>query len=166
VPDDLHTKVPTSVRQALFGEDMMSPGPAELPDTRKLRIGLLVDSTSGSKYVHDFVRWANAQEGVSVSHLVVHAAPRGRLDKFRTAAQRDGFYFALSELAFKAWTRVEDLLLRRFFRRYQNHATQYELVPALSRVPSPSTRSSPSQASSIDSMTPTFKRYAMPISTS
>src|SRR6476660_1638207 len=107
---------------------MMSKEPAEVSGAKKLRIGLLVDSTFGSKYVHDFVRWANAQDGVSVSHLVVHAAPRSRLAKFRTAARRDGLYFALSELAFKVWTRVEDLLLRRFFKRYESHSSQYDLA--------------------------------------
>jgi hypothetical protein len=48
-----------------------------------LRIGLLVDSELGSKYVYDFAKWANAQSGfAAVTQLIIQGPsdkPKNRL---------------------------------------------------------------------------------------
>jgi hypothetical protein len=46
-----------------------SPAPIE----RTFRIGLLVDSTSVSKYTFDLVKWAEDKQNFRITHLIIHA---------------------------------------------------------------------------------------------
>jgi hypothetical protein len=40
-------------------------------NNKKLKIGLIVDSTTVSKYVYDLAEWANSEENIEVSHLII-----------------------------------------------------------------------------------------------
>lgn len=99
----------------------------------KLRIGLLVDRPSASKYVHDFVEWAQAHSNLCITHLVVHApapVPRGtflatRLFRF---IAKNGIYAALSRISFSFVLTLERKILKRD-KRYEDHLREFDLLP-------------------------------------
>jgi hypothetical protein len=117
------------------------------PPISPLRVGLLVDEPSASKYVLDFVIWAQANQNiVSVTHLIVHApgpVPHTDVGSFRrllTRMKRDGVRAAvvhsLVSLSYKFLVRSEQLLLRRN-GRHANHLEKFDLsrlVPNAIRI--------------------------------
>lgn len=46
---------------------------SHVPTERTFRIGLLVDSTSVSKYTFDLAKWAAGHQTLSITHLIIHA---------------------------------------------------------------------------------------------
>jgi hypothetical protein len=46
-----------------------------MSETRKLRIGILQDSSYASVYIRDLITWAQQQDDLEVSHLIVYATP-------------------------------------------------------------------------------------------
>lgn len=92
-----------------------------------LKIGLLVDSTNVSKYVYDFVKWAQSRPDiVTITHLIVHpdpASPQG-------AAARTGFLRAgagfFSRAVFRIILRIERLILSRS-GLYKNHLAEFDI---------------------------------------
>jgi hypothetical protein len=46
---------------------------SHVPTERTFRIGLLVDSTSASKYTFDLAKWAAGHENLRITHLIIHA---------------------------------------------------------------------------------------------
>jgi hypothetical protein len=107
-----------------------------LSDTTPLRIGLLVDSLHVSKYVFDFVKWANARTNlVAITHLVIHARPEGPrklllLRKLITSLTRIGLLETcrkvLSTFSFYIILKIEARLLRRN-SRYKDHLDTFDI---------------------------------------
>jgi hypothetical protein len=107
-----------------------------LSDTTPLRIGLLVDSVHSSKYVCDFVKWANSRANlVAITHLVIHARtgePR-KLTFFRkltTTLARRGLVGtwrkALSTFLYNIIVQLEVRLLK-WHSRHNDHLDTFDI---------------------------------------
>jgi hypothetical protein len=44
----------------------------------KLKVGLIVDSEFASKYVYDLAEWAQTQNDLLISHLIIHKTDNTR----------------------------------------------------------------------------------------
>lgn len=81
---------------------------------KALRIGLLVNGPSSSKYEHDLVLWAKEQTDIQITHLIVCPHHRGsRLARALEVLLRQGLYALLSRLLFQLIVSVEALILKR-----------------------------------------------------
>jgi hypothetical protein len=118
----------------------------EKPVGLPLQVGLLIDGPLVSKYVYDLAVWAlDNEDGVSVTHLVVHAplpvaADKSAIRRFLTRMKRRGFVTALSQslasLSYRAVVRFEQLLLKKN-KRHSDHLQMFDvskLVPASIRI--------------------------------
>jgi hypothetical protein len=107
-----------------------------LSDTNPLRMGLLVDSLHASKYVFDFVKWANERtNSVDITHLIIHARPEESrqltfFHKLTTSLRRIGLLRTcgetLSRLLFYIILKIEKILLSRD-NRYKNHFDTFDI---------------------------------------
>jgi hypothetical protein len=116
----------------------------EKPIGSPLRVGLLIDSLSVSKYVHDLTTWAQANgDTISVTHLIVHApvvTDTSAVRRFVFRMKRDGvvaaLFQSLASLSYKIVVRLEQLRLKQN-SRYSNHMQMFdlsELVPTTIRI--------------------------------
>lgn len=104
-------------------------------DTTPLRMGLLVDSLHASKYVFDFVKWANARHLVAITHLIIHVRPEESrkpvvFRKLITSLRRIGLIAtcrkASAQLLFYIIVKIEARLLRRN-NRYSDHLNTFDI---------------------------------------
>jgi hypothetical protein len=114
-----------------------SPAPV-LPrvERSRLRIGLLVDSAIASKYVHDFAKWAQVQQDLTVTHLILHVPnhtidrPRNFVAKLLKSIKQQGLRLTLSKVPSKALFQlilnIERIVLSRD-SRYKNHLDDFDL---------------------------------------
>jgi len=99
------------------------------PPTSMLRIGLLVDSTSCSKYVYELTKWAQDQDALEISHLIV----QGNTDESLKREARgdrlnnEGAYALLGKLAWRVLIRFEEFLLIILARRHLGHYKSFDL---------------------------------------
>lgn len=101
---------------------------------KQFRIGVLLDTTNSSKYVYEFIEWAQSQPNLRVTHLILH--PTGRqvsTTTFKTLAGRvfrsfskNGVYGTISKVLFQIIIKVEGTLLRKI-ALYKNHLTRFDL---------------------------------------
>lgn len=99
-----------------------------------LKIGILNDSTSCSKYVHDLVQWARTTPGISVEHLIEHAHPahtapqtRGLLRKLWGKLLHEGVYKTLGLVARSLIFRFEARFLSRI-ALHGDHGATFDLA--------------------------------------
>jgi hypothetical protein len=103
-----------------------------LPDTTPLRIGLLVDNLHSSKYVYDFVKWANARPNlINITHLVIHGRPgeprkQLLLRKFIASLVRRGLVGTLSTVLFYIIIKIEQRLLKRN-SKHKDHLDTFDI---------------------------------------
>jgi hypothetical protein len=95
---------------------------------RKLRIGLLQDGSHANRYVRDLVTWANGQEDLEISYLIIHAPP----EETRLGAWRRQFiqhrFVALRRGVFKCIRLLEQGVLRVYHGgKYRDHTRQYQI---------------------------------------
>jgi hypothetical protein len=97
-------------------------------DTRKLTIGLIVDSTFASKYVFDLATWGQSQGDLSISHLIVQRTPKSHGGVRRTAnfLRRHGLWELVRFASFFLITRFESLVLR-FSKHHADHLKDFDL---------------------------------------
>jgi hypothetical protein len=93
-----------------------------------LKIGLLVDSTSSSKYVYELVKWAQDQKQLKISHLVIH----GRPSRLLTLVSQRRYYDILGGLAWNILVKIEGFLLKHLAGNFwaaihHDHYKQFDL---------------------------------------
>jgi hypothetical protein len=82
----------------------------------RLRIGLLVDSAWVSKYVLELAEWAQSQDDLVISHLIVQGSRLPRRSRFARVvalSRRLGLKRVVRELSFKLIADLEALILKR-----------------------------------------------------
>ncbi len=87
-----------------------------------LRIGLLVDAVSTSKYVYELAQWAGSQKNLVFSHLLV-LHPRVRSDA-RAGGEHGSS--GLARLLLRAVVAVENLLIRQV-SIHRDHLAKFDL---------------------------------------
>jgi hypothetical protein len=105
----------------------LMPNGGKSTPPRQLRIGLLVDSTIVSKYVHDFTQWSQAHERIEITHLFVLLPERNE----RKVLSPPAFLHPLGStplaaFLFKAIIKIEKPFLLKN-RRHYNHLQQFDL---------------------------------------
>ncbi|MEO8627424.1 MAG: hypothetical protein ABI612_04900 [Betaproteobacteria bacterium] len=92
--------------------------------SRKLRIGLLVDAVSGSKYVYELAQWASSQNNLVFSHLLVLHPP------VRSDALEGGEHGSsgLAKRLLGVVVAVENLLIRQI-PIHCDHLADFDLGP-------------------------------------
>lgn len=95
----------------------------------KMKVGLLVDSVSVSKYVYETVQGLLDQEELFEVHLIVQrAAPHSSLvAKLQEEWMQKGLNSLVTRIAFAILTRAENLILART-RNYRDHLTVFNLA--------------------------------------
>ena len=98
----------------------------------RLRIGLLVDSERASKYILDFVNWAQTQQDLlTVTHLILHPKGAGAdkaniLAKLAVALRSGRLYRVLSNALFHLVVKIDNVLLSRN-SRHRDHLECFDL---------------------------------------
>ena len=92
---------------------------AATPTAPPFRIGLLLDSADVSKPVYEFVQWAQSQERLQITHLIL-LPPK----------QDAGIQSTISKFVFKAVVALERLLLARN-KHYRDHLRAFDLSALL-----------------------------------
>lgn len=101
-----------------------------------LRIGIMVGSVFTSKHVYDFAEWANKQNQICVSHVIVNQAVNdntkdtGLVSKLFHVISNNNFYDGISGIFFKVLQRLEKLLLKTK-PRYKNKYYNYNLTSVI-----------------------------------
>ena len=100
----------------------------------KLQLGLVLDSTFVSKYGLEFVKWAQAQNQLELSHVFIlpsqQAAPSLKSENFRPSPIKSASGSLIAKLFFTLVFGVEKLLLLKNKRHY-NHLETFDLSALL-----------------------------------
>ena len=102
--------------------------PPESTNT-KLKVGLIVDSDFASKYVYELVEWAQTQNDLVISHLIIQKADKTRHGKIETAlgSSKEKEILGLIRLiSFTLITKVENFRMRRE-EHFKNHLKLFDL---------------------------------------
>lgn len=95
---------------------------------RNLRIGLLQDGPYANRYIHDLVTWAEIQDDLEISHLIIHALPeetwlgklRRKFIRRKLGAFRSG--------VFKCIRLLEQAILEVYHGgKYRDHSRRYRI---------------------------------------
>jgi hypothetical protein len=104
------------------------------------RLGLLVDSMTATKYVHEFAQWASSHREIEFTTCaILHAKGHTPLDGngllrwVATLIRKRRINDILSVALWKAIVAVESLLLRKH-SRHRNHFDRYDLSPFVHEV--------------------------------
>src|SRR5258706_4914318 len=84
----------------------------------KLKVGLIVDSEFASKYVYVLAEWAQTQNDLLISHLIIQ--------KTDNARQGKGLLNLIRRVSFALITKVENFRIRRE-EYYKNHLRLFNL---------------------------------------
>src|SRR3982751_5165911 len=93
---------------------------------RKLRIGVLQDSVNASLYVRDLIAWAQQQDDLEVSNLIVYALPEeGRLRSWRRILSQHKLEI-LRLVVFRCIQKLEQRLLKSYYGgKHRYHSRQF-----------------------------------------
>jgi hypothetical protein len=79
---------------------------------RTLKIGLLLDNEFTERYVYDLAEWAQKQDRIDISHLIVlKNIPKSSSLPLLDAISHQGFTYALSWLLFRSIIKIETGIL-------------------------------------------------------
>jgi hypothetical protein len=97
----------------------------------KLKVGLLLDSEISSQYVYDLAKWAQTQENMSLSHLIVQKADATGKGEAGDAAvsSSQGLLSRIRAASFALIVKVENLRIKKIkrFKHYENHLEPFNL---------------------------------------
>jgi hypothetical protein len=109
--------------------------------TPQLSVGLLVDTLNVSKYVYDFVRWAQAHPDIKITYVIL-LAPKGRksnavVEQVGKIKERGLFRAAsdiVSKLLFTLILRIERARIKRS-KRHKDHLDEFDLSALIESPP-------------------------------
>lgn len=113
----------TNISQPITAKQSESP----------LCIGIIVDSVFTNKHVYEFAEWANKQNHICVSHVIVnqpynHDTKGADLSsKLFHVISKSGFYDSISDVFFNIVQHLEKLLLKTK-QRYENQYNKFNLI--------------------------------------
>lgn len=95
-----------------------------------LSIGLIIDSNITSKYVYELAEWANKQNNINISHLIIQSHTQlhiGKLSKALQSLQKKGFLHFLSQIAYALILNYEKLVLLIGYQRHKDHFKKFDI---------------------------------------
>lgn len=99
-----------------------------------LKIGVLNDGPTGSKYVYDLIRWSKTTPNIQITHLIEHPNPAHTAFKNKSLAKKlvlklasDGVYKTLSQIA-RSWVYKFELRYLRRIPQHKDHADAFNLA--------------------------------------
>ncbi len=104
---------------------------------KKLKVGLIVDGESDSKYVLDIVAWAKTSDEVEVSHLILQNLPRsggGSRARFLASLRKNGVRHILRNRLFNLIIKFEQRILRSS-AHLQSHSLSQHVSNAITVNP-------------------------------
>jgi hypothetical protein len=101
-------------------------------NSTKLKIALIVDSINVSKYVFDLVLWANNQDNVTISHLIIQDLPKKNkkihiIIKLINYLKKKGVKSIIQEILWLIINKVEVIKLRKL-PTHADHLTSKSLA--------------------------------------
>lgn len=99
-------------------------------NSRKLKVGIILDSTIGSKYIYNLAKWGSSHDKLTISHLIVQGGPRASRNIIKNG------YISLANLKFSTLPRracfsilksLEHLLLKNT-ERHKDHGKMFDLT--------------------------------------
>src|SRR5690348_16591549 len=100
----------------------------------KLRIGLLLDNTTVSKYVFEFIKWAqNHQEIEIAATLCTEPEPQNLLPRQRGSPGARGRGPLISKFVFGLACAIERHLLLRN-KRHRSHLQEFDASSLLNKI--------------------------------
>ena len=100
---------------------------------RKLRIGLLVDDVSSSKYVYELATWAQQQNILEISHLIISSPKkRGGLERLEELLDITVLHRRIAASLFNLIVSIERQLLK-FSKLHRTHFERFDLGEVISR---------------------------------
>src|ERR1700720_1173283 len=115
---------------------------AAVSKTRQLSVGLLVDTPNVSKNVYDFVRWAEVNPHIKITHLILHR-PTGKkssaLVRLISKIKKKGLHRAagdiLSSLLFTLILRIERSRIKiSKNKRHKDHLDEFDLSAIVENI--------------------------------
>lgn len=95
----------------------------------RLKVGLIADSETSSKYLYDLIKWSQQQHNLEISHLIIQNTASNRKinnDEVAPPSPTKILLNTASKLSFATITRIESLFLRRD-DTYKHHTTKKNL---------------------------------------
>ena len=104
----------------------------------KLKIGLIVDSRTVSKYVYELMEWANSEPNIEISHLIIQNISKpnqtaSELSKAIRYLKNKGFGNFLQAIIWRVITKVENRKLKKN-SHYADHLQQRTLPSHLDEI--------------------------------
>jgi hypothetical protein len=100
---------------------------------RKLRIGLLVDDVSSSKYVYELANWAQQQNILEISHLIISSPKKkGFFEKSKELLDITVLHRRIAASIFNLIVSIEKKLLN-FSKLHRTHFDRFDLREVVSR---------------------------------
>lgn len=102
----------------------------------RLKIGLIVDSTQVSPYLHELALWASTQPDVSLTHLILQDLPpapvQSRLQKLQSVYANGGSRAVINRLLWALLYRYEVFRLKRIGK--QGHFARHDIAPLVPEI--------------------------------
>lgn len=95
----------------------------------RLKVGLIADSETSSKYLHDLIEWSQQQYNLEITHLIVQSTASNRKtknDKVAPQLSTKKLLDTANKLSFATITWMESLILKND-EIYKNHTTRKNL---------------------------------------
>jgi hypothetical protein len=93
-----------------------------------LKIGLIVDSATQSKYLFDLAQWANSQSNLTISHLIIQTIPkRSKVRCVISRIRRKGILELMRATSFHLLEKVELFALKRQ-KVHRHHNDRFDLT--------------------------------------
>ena len=103
---------------------------------RPLKIGLLVDSLSSSKYIYDLAKWGQSQHHLVISDVIIQNTKKdlsGKVKKSFHLLKKHGPLYVLGKKLFALITKLETLLLLNK-KHYKDHKKKFNLQTVINQT--------------------------------
>jgi hypothetical protein len=103
---------------------------------KKLKIGLIVDSTSASKYICDLASWAQRQSELEITALILQNIPNSSsslIVKSISSLRKRGVLHLLNQVGYTLLMKLESLVLR-FNIHHKDHLIRQDLLQYVSNI--------------------------------
>ena len=105
-----------------------------MPD--KFKIGLITDSRRVSKYVRQFIEWAETQDHLYISNLIIQDIHRSQLANIHNGKfllKKPGIIHSLQRASFALITKLESIVIQKS-KKYKGHFKKFDVGPAFKKT--------------------------------
>jgi hypothetical protein len=108
----------------------------ESNSNRKLRIGLIVDSTIASKYIYEIASWAREHSNLEIGALIIQnieTQSLGALQRGIKSFKKNGLIYLLQQVGYTFLLKFENILLKRN-SIHSDHFKQFNLLDCIDKT--------------------------------